>query len=92
MPAIESAVAHSDHVQALREIARLAPHLDRFFNEVLVMADDERLRDNRLGLLQSIARLFLRVGDFSEIVVEGEPARTPPPRDVARGRSGGARR
>ncbi len=92
VPAIESAEARSDHLQALREIARLGPLLDRFFNEVLVLAEDTRLRDNRLGLLQSIGRLFLRAGDFSEIVVEGEPARTQPPRDMARARPGEAGR
>jgi glycyl-tRNA synthetase beta chain len=92
VPAIESAQARSDHLQALREIARLGPLLDRFFNEVLVMAEDTRLRDNRLGLLQSIAGLFLRVGDFSEIVVEGDPARTPPPGEKARARPGGTGR
>ena len=83
LPAIESAEARSDPLQALREIARLGPLLDRFFDDVLVMADDARVRENRLGLLQSIARLFLRVGDFSEIVVEGEPARIARSRDRA---------
>ena len=92
VPAIESAEARSDPLQALREIARLGPLLDRFFNDVLVMADDARVRENRLGLLQSIARLFLRVGDFSEIVVEGEPARTAPSRDHAEARPGEAGR
>lgn len=74
VPLIESAQGRLDHLAALREIARLSPALDRFFEEVLVMAEDARLRDNRLGLLQAIAGLFLRVGDFSEIAVEGDPA------------------
>jgi len=77
VPAIDAAQARADHLQALREIARLSPALDRFFDEVLVMSDEARLRDNRLGLLQALARLFLRVGDFSEIAVATEPARTP---------------
>ncbi|OLC53806.1 MAG: hypothetical protein AUH92_05140 [Acidobacteria bacterium 13_1_40CM_4_69_4] len=77
-PAIEAAQARLDHAGALREIARLGGPLDRFFEDVLVMAEDRRLRDNRLGILQSIGALFLRVGDFSEIVVEGETA--PPAR------------
>ena len=77
IPAIEASQARADHLQALREIARLSPALDLFFDRVLVMAEDARLRENRLGLLQALARLFLRVGDFSEIVVAGEPAATP---------------
>jgi glycyl-tRNA synthetase beta chain len=85
-PAMEAAQSRSDHLQALREIARVAPALDRFFNDVMVMVEDSRLRDNRLGLLQALARLFLRVGDFSEIVVAGEPAVT------TAGRAGGIAR
>ena len=76
VPAIEASQGRADHLQALREIARLSPTLDLFFDKVLVMAEDTRVRDNRLGLLQALARLFLRVGDFSEIVVAGEAAAT----------------
>ena len=38
------------------------------------MAEDRSLRENRLALLRSIAGLFLRVGDFSEIILAGDPA------------------
>ncbi len=58
---------------ALRSIARLRTTLDRFFEEVMVMAEDPRLRANRLALLQSIAGLFQQVGDFSELTVESAP-------------------
>ncbi len=74
VPLIETAQGRLDHLAALREIARLSPELDRFFAAVMVMAEDPRLRDNRLGLLRGIAALFLRVADFSEIAVEPEPA------------------
>ena len=74
VPLIEAAQVRLDHKAALREIARLSPDLDRFFAGVMVMAEDPRLRDNRLGLLRGIAGLFLRVADFSEIAVEAEPA------------------
>lgn len=74
LPPIEAAGRRRDYLAALREIARLGPGLDRFFTEVMVMAEEAALRENRLALLESIASLFLRVGDFSEIVLEGEPA------------------
>lgn len=86
-PSIEAAGARSDYLQALREIGRLGPLLDRFFEQVLVMTEDTRLRDARLDLLRSMAGLFLRVGDFSEMVIEGEPAKTPLPK----GRTGAHR-
>jgi glycyl-tRNA synthetase beta chain len=74
IPAIQAAQARRDHLAALREIARCGPALDRFFEQVLVMAEERALRENRLALLQAMAALFLRVGDFSEIALEGEPA------------------
>lgn len=66
---IDSAVAERDYLVALRSIARLRPVLDRFFDDVMVMAEDLRLRNNRLALLQQIAALFQKIGDFSEIAV-----------------------
>jgi glycyl-tRNA synthetase beta chain len=45
--------------------------VDRFFDEVLVMADDEALRKNRLALLKKLASLFMGIADFSKIVTEG---------------------
>jgi len=45
--------------------------VDRFFNEVLVMAEDQAMKRNRLLLLRELARLFSAVGDISEIVREG---------------------
>lgn len=77
-PAIEAAAARHEPLQALRTIAGLRPPLDAFFDGVMVLAEDRILRQNRLALLQAIAALFLRVGDFSEIVVEGEPAGAAP--------------
>ena len=70
LPLIAAAQERADHLAALRAIERLAPHLDRFFTEVLVMADDPRLRDNRMGLLREIGGLLLRVVDFSEMAAE----------------------
>ena len=69
---IDSAIAERDYLTALRGIARLRPVLDRFFDDVMVMAEDLRLRNNRLALLQQIAALFQIIGDFSEIAVASD--------------------
>lgn len=53
--------------QALLDIASLRPAVDAFFDGVLVMAPDDRVRNNRLGLLRAIADLFARVADFSKL-------------------------
>lgn len=56
--------------EALVEMARLRAPVDAFFDTVLVMAPDEKVRFNRLSLLQGLAGLFYRVADFSRIVTE----------------------
>jgi glycyl-tRNA synthetase beta chain len=57
---------------ALVEISKLRPIVDRFFDKVMVMVDDERVRANRLALLQSLLKEFSTIADFSEIVTEGK--------------------
>jgi glycyl-tRNA synthetase beta chain len=57
---------------ALAEISRIRPAVDAFFDKVMVMADDEQLRANRLALLQTLLKEFSTIADFSEIVTEGK--------------------
>lgn len=52
---------------ALLEIAGLRASVDAFFEGVMVMAEDEAVRNNRLGLLAMVAALFERFADFSKI-------------------------
>ncbi|MCG6895322.1 MAG: glycine--tRNA ligase subunit beta [Desulfobacteraceae bacterium] len=56
-----------DFEKALREIASLRPAVDAFFEDVLVMAEDERIRKNRLSLLGGISELFATIADFSKL-------------------------
>lgn len=51
----------------LRSLARLRAPVDRFFDDVLVMADDPQVRANRLGLLASAVALFYRIADISRL-------------------------
>ena len=46
----------------------LRPVVDRFFDEVLVMAEDEAVRKNRLGLLAMLRKEFSTIADFSLMV------------------------
>ena len=56
--------------QALLEISQLRPAIDAFFDKVMVMVEDESLRAQRLGLLQTLVSEFSSIADFSEIVTE----------------------
>jgi glycyl-tRNA synthetase beta chain len=49
-------------------MASLRPAIDLFFDKVLVMAEDAKVRENRLTLLQSLLQTFLKIADVSEIV------------------------
>jgi glycyl-tRNA synthetase beta chain len=53
------------YTDALCKLAALQAPVDAFFDEVMVMAEDTRLRDNRLALLNSLSELFLQVADIS---------------------------
>ena len=53
--------------KALHEMAALRGPVDAFFDQVMVMAEDPALRNNRLALLSDIAGLFGAVADFSMI-------------------------
>jgi glycyl-tRNA synthetase beta chain len=70
----QTVLAHircGDYLAALVEMARLRKPVDAFFETVLVMAEDERVRFNRLSLLREMADLFHGIADFSRIVTEG---------------------
>jgi glycyl-tRNA synthetase beta chain len=64
---VDQQLAQGDLKAALRAIATLRPAVDGFFEDVMVMADDPALKQNRLSLLQSIAALFDQIADFSKI-------------------------
>jgi glycyl-tRNA synthetase beta chain len=68
---IESLIDHGDSFrEAFGEAARFGPAVDRFFNDVLVMTDDQTLQQARLRLLKRLEKLILRLADISEIVSE----------------------
>jgi glycyl-tRNA synthetase beta chain len=45
--------------------------VDKFFDQVMVMVEEERVRRNRLALLETLVKEFTTIADFSEIVTEG---------------------
>ena len=72
-PVIERVLESGDNYrQAFAEAAAFGPVVDRFFNEVFVMVEDPALRQARLRLMKSLARLVLRLADVSEIVPQTE--------------------
>ncbi|MFZ5483078.1 MAG: glycine--tRNA ligase subunit beta [Pseudomonadota bacterium] len=68
-PEVESALANLDYTAALTRLAGLRAAVDRFFDEVMVMAEAPLVRANRLALLASLSATMNCVADLSELNV-----------------------
>jgi glycyl-tRNA synthetase beta chain len=64
-----------DYRKALMLLSTARGCVDSFFDKVMVMVEDHKIRANRLALLQTLLREFSTIADFSEIVTEGEGIR-----------------
>jgi glycyl-tRNA synthetase beta chain len=70
-PVVEAAVGSgTGYRKAFSEAAKLGPAVAKFFDDVMVMTDDAKLRDARLRLLKRLEGLILQLADVSEIVPE----------------------
>ncbi len=69
-PRIEAQRKAKKYGEALLLLATARERVDAFFDKVMVMAEDERVRANRLALLQTLLREFSTIADFSEIAAE----------------------
>ncbi len=58
---------NSDYTSAMHRLASLRETVDRFFDNVMVMSEDEAVRVNRLALLNRLSSLFLRTADLSRL-------------------------
>jgi glycyl-tRNA synthetase beta chain len=65
--AVNPLVSRREYTSALTQLATLREDVDRFFDSVMVMADDPEVRANRLGLLVRLRGLFLQVADLSRL-------------------------
>lgn len=64
---VEALFDAGDYEQALRELSSLREPVDAFFDSVMVMADDEAVRNNRIALLAQMSALFMRAADLSRL-------------------------
>ena len=68
---VETLRQQKKYAEALQASATLRKPVDAFFEAVMVMAEDPKVRANRLALLQQVLGDFSRIADFSEIVTAG---------------------
>lgn len=65
----EKEIATQDYAGAIATLSQLAAPIDAFFDGVMVMDKDEKIKNNRLGLLKLVDNLICQVADFSKIVL-----------------------
>ncbi|HET9046706.1 MAG TPA: glycine--tRNA ligase subunit beta [Casimicrobiaceae bacterium] len=66
-PVVDDHCTKGDYTAALKALATAKPAVDRFFDDVMVMADDPAVRANRLALLRGVAATMNRVADISKL-------------------------
>ncbi len=69
---IEEHRGEKDYLRALLLLSTAREPVDQFFDKVMVMVDDEKVRANRLALLRTLLKEFSTIADFSEIVADGK--------------------
>ena len=69
-PDVRAHVEAGKYLEAFRMIAGLRPSIDRFFDEVMVMCEDDALCQNRLSLLARLTAMFANIADFSRVVID----------------------
>ncbi|MBC7499329.1 MAG: glycine--tRNA ligase subunit beta, partial [Herminiimonas sp.] len=66
-PQVDAAFAKGDFATTLQSLAHLRQNVDLFFTDVMVMAEDEQLRRNRIALLSELHRMMNQVADISKL-------------------------
>jgi glycyl-tRNA synthetase beta chain len=69
-PRVEALRKKKEYSDALRLLSTAREPVDAFFDKVMVMVEDEKLRANRLALLRTLLKEFSTIADFSEIVTD----------------------
>lgn len=69
---IENGLKQMNYEEIIKILYSLSPVISKFFDKVLVMDNDEKIRKNRLAMLINLKELFLKFADFSAIVIEKE--------------------
>lgn len=69
-PEYERSVAEKNYQKSLNLLVSLKDSIDNFFDNVMVMVEDKKIRENRMALLRMINKNFLKTADLSKIVYE----------------------
>jgi len=65
---IEKLAINNNYIQACSKIIEMKPVIDNYFEKVLIMAEDNKIKENRIALLQCLNELLSKIADFSLII------------------------
>lgn len=69
-PALKKSIDKREYIKGINQLKKIRPFIDDLFDNVLVMTDDKKLKNNRLALLYYVRSLFHLFCDFEEIVID----------------------
>jgi glycyl-tRNA synthetase beta chain len=64
---VNNLIKQKNYKEALKELLTIKPYIDNFFDNVMVMVEDEKLKNNRLSLLKMVNEMFKNIADFTKI-------------------------
>ena len=64
-------IRNQNYDRLLIELSALQPAIDQFFDQVLVMVDDQDIRQNRFALLNAVGQRIYVIGDLTKLVISG---------------------
>ena len=67
---IDNFLKNEQYKEALEELLKFAPAVNDFFDKVMVMAEDEEVRINRLSLIARLRKVFMSIGNFDNITIK----------------------
>jgi glycyl-tRNA synthetase beta chain len=69
-PTLKRFIDRREYTKGINQLKKIRPYIDKLFDNVLVMTDDKKLRNNRLALLYYVRSLFHLFCDFEEIIID----------------------
>jgi glycyl-tRNA synthetase beta chain len=69
-PVLKQLIGEKNYITGINQLKKIRPYIDNLFDNVLVMTDDEKVKNNRLALLFYVRSLFHLFCDFEEIVID----------------------
>jgi len=69
LPVVENLNSELKYIESLNELSSMTKDINDFFDNVMIMVEDDKIRNNRLLLVNALKSMIFEIADFSKIVV-----------------------